>query len=105
MSDPRVIHKWSHKKQNQDKRNIYVIMKTMRPPDYYHNGFVATHALGHMMWPNAWVATKSLWWCADNQEGTLFSWKISYAKYYLMQHTNHIKKKIAYGYHVFVSAA
>ena len=23
-------------------------MKTMRPPGYHHNGFVATHALGHM---------------------------------------------------------
>ena len=29
---------------------IYVIMKTMCPPDYHHNGFVATHALGHMMY-------------------------------------------------------
>ena len=25
-------------------------MKTMRPPGYHHNGFVATHALGHMMY-------------------------------------------------------
>ena len=25
-------------------------MKTMRPPDYHYNGFVATHALGHMMY-------------------------------------------------------
>ena len=24
-------------------------MKTMCPPGYHHNGFVATHALGHMM--------------------------------------------------------
>ena len=29
---------------------IYVIMKTMFPPSYHHNGFVATHALGHMMY-------------------------------------------------------
>ena len=29
---------------------IYVIMKTMSPPSYHHNGFVATHALGHMMY-------------------------------------------------------
>ena len=28
---------------------IYVIMKTMCCPGYYHNGFVATHALGHMI--------------------------------------------------------
>ena len=25
-------------------------MKTMCPPGYLHNGFVATHALGHMMY-------------------------------------------------------
>ena len=31
-------------------RNIYTIIKTMCPPDYHHNGFVATHALGHMMY-------------------------------------------------------
>ena len=37
----------SHK---QDEHNIYVIMKTMCPPGYHHNGFVATHALGHMMY-------------------------------------------------------
>ena len=29
---------------------IYEIMKTMCPPSYHHNGFVATHALGHMMY-------------------------------------------------------
>ena len=37
----------SHK---QDERNIYVIMKIMCPPGYHHNGFVATHALGHMIY-------------------------------------------------------
>ena len=26
---------------------IYAIMKTMCPPGYHHNDFVATHALGH----------------------------------------------------------
>ena len=36
--------------QKQDGRNIYVIMKTMCPPGYHHNGFGATHALGHMMY-------------------------------------------------------
>ena len=29
---------------------IYIIMKTMYTPGYHHNGFVATHALGHMMY-------------------------------------------------------
>ena len=28
---------------------IYAIVKTMCPPGYHHNGFVATHAIGHMM--------------------------------------------------------
>ena len=29
---------------------IYVIMQTMCPPSYHHNSFVASHALGHMMY-------------------------------------------------------
>ena len=29
---------------------IYVIMKKMCPPGYHLNGFVATHALGHMIY-------------------------------------------------------
>ena len=28
-------------------------MKTMFPLGYHHNGFVATHALGHMMYVRA----------------------------------------------------
>ena len=36
--------------QKQDEHNIYVIVKTMCPPDYLCNGFVATHALGRMMY-------------------------------------------------------
>ena len=36
--------------QKQDERNIYAIMETMCPPGYHHNGFVATHALGHMLY-------------------------------------------------------
>ena len=43
-------HKSAQISQKQDERNIYVIMKTMCPPGYHHNGFVATHALGHMMY-------------------------------------------------------
>ena len=30
-------------------------MKTMCPPGYHHNGFVATHALGHMMYEHITV--------------------------------------------------
>ena len=46
---------------------IYVIMKTMCPPGYHHNGFVAIHALGHMMYNRTSCAqvhefaTKPLW--------------------------------------------
>ena len=36
--------------QKQDGHNIYAIMKTMCPPSYHHNGFVATHALEHLMY-------------------------------------------------------
>ena len=32
------------------ERNIYVIMKTKCPPGFHHSGFVATHALGQMMY-------------------------------------------------------
>ena len=36
--------------QKQDGHNIYAIMKTICPLGYHHNGFVATHALGHVMY-------------------------------------------------------
>ena len=36
--------------QKQDGHNIYAIMKTMFPPGYHDNGFLATDALGHMMY-------------------------------------------------------
>ena len=54
---------------------IYVIMKTMCPPGYHHNGFVATHALGHMMCRTSCAQVHELpqSHCGDNREGTLFS--------------------------------
>ena len=50
----------------------------MCPPGYHHNGFVATHALRHMMYimchtSYAQVHELSQSHCGDNQEGTLFS--------------------------------
>ena len=36
--------------QKQDGSDIYAIMKIMCPLGYHHNGFVATHALEHMMY-------------------------------------------------------
>ena len=64
--------------RKQDKRNIYEIMKTMCPPGYHHNGFVATHALGHMMYGTSCAQVHELHelpqsHCGDNREGTLFS--------------------------------
>ena len=32
---------------------IYSIMKTICPPGYHHNGLVATHALGYMMYTHS----------------------------------------------------
>ena len=68
ISDPRYIEcsnlLRSHTSMMSDEYNIYlyVIMKTKCRPGYHHNGFVATHALGQMMYS-----------CGDNREGTLFS--------------------------------
>ena len=36
--------------QKKDGRNIHVIMETMCPPGYHHNGFMTNYALGHMMY-------------------------------------------------------
>ena len=36
--------------QKQDGRNIFAIMKTMCPPGYHYNGFVAAHGLGRMIY-------------------------------------------------------
>ena len=33
--------------KKQDERNIYVIMKTMCPPGYHHNGFVVITGRAH----------------------------------------------------------
>ena len=33
----------------------YVIMKTMCPQGYIHNGFVGTHTLGHMMYAYIYI--------------------------------------------------
>ena len=49
-------------------------MKTMCPPGYHHNDFVATHAFGHMMYGScAQVYELPQSHCGDNREGTLFS--------------------------------
>ena len=47
INDPRQTEQSAQIWQKQDGRNIYEIMKTICPPNYHHNGFVATHALGH----------------------------------------------------------
>ena len=59
--------------QKQDEHNIYATMKTMCPPGHHHNGFVATHALGHMNL-GTWVQPYIM--------GTLFSWLYIYIYIY-----------------------
>ena len=67
--------------QKQDGRNIHVIMKTMCPPRYHHNGFLATNALGHVVYNlsasayphHTQVHELPQSHCGDNLEGTLFS--------------------------------
>ena len=36
--------------RKQEEHDIYAIMKTKCPPGYCHKSFVATHALGHIMY-------------------------------------------------------
>ena len=43
-------------------------MKTMCPPGYHHNGFVETHALGHMMYGCAQVHVPKSTSCAQVHE-------------------------------------
>ena len=65
--------------QKQDERNIYAIMKTICPPGYHHNGFVATHALAHVhhhylhRTSCAQVHELAQSYCGDNREDTLIS--------------------------------
>ena len=52
---------------------MHAIMKTMSPPDYHHNGFVATHALGQMNRKScAQVHEQPQSHYSDNQEDALF---------------------------------
>ena len=46
----------------------------MPPPGYHHNGFVATHALGHMMYTTVHHVPKYMSChkaidCGDNRQG------------------------------------
>ena len=48
--------------------------KTLCPPSYHHNGFVANHALGYMNRTlSAQVHELPQSRCGDNYEGTFFS--------------------------------
>ena len=50
---------------------LHAIIETMCPPGYYHNGFVVTHALGHMMY--GYTLLVPMTGRAHNGEDTLFS--------------------------------
>ena len=45
------------------------------PPSYQHNGFMATHALGHIMYSTSCAQVHELpqSHCGDNREDTLIS--------------------------------
>ena len=51
----------------------YAIMKTMCSPGYHHNGSVAAHVPGHMIYTCAQVYELPQSRCGDNRKGTLFS--------------------------------
>ena len=59
--------------QKQDERNIYAVMKIILPPGYHHNGFVAAHAVGNIMYSYAQVHELPQSHCGDNREDTFFS--------------------------------
>ena len=59
LSDPRDTQS-PQISQKQDGRNIYIILKTMCSPDYHHNGFMATHALGHMTYSTVHLVPKCM---------------------------------------------
>ena len=73
-------------------------MKTMCPPGHHHNGFVATHALGHMMCSytllvpmNIYISTNILNFC---------DFKFKYIIYYIVTlhafYMNLTKYKLSY---------
>ena len=37
----------------------YAIMKTMYPPGYHHNGFLTTHAPGHMIYGLTFITERA----------------------------------------------
>ena len=65
----------SHKSKMGDGYTMYAIMKTMCPPGYCHNGFVATDELGHMMYGTSRTQVHELLQshCGNNWKGRLFS--------------------------------
>ena len=51
--------------QKQDEHNIFVIMKIMYSFGYHHNGFVATHALRHMMYVTCHISCAQFHGCQE----------------------------------------
>ena len=89
--------------QKQDGRNIYAIMKIMCLHGYHHNGFVATHALGHMITvcvcclctSCAQVHELPQRHCGDNREGTLlYLYDIYIGHIYVIYKTNQVQMEV-----------
>ena len=76
--------------QKQDGRNIYVIMKTMCPLDYHHNGFMAARTLGHMMYGYTLLVPKKL----HAQETAIKVEQKSYITYRYQSSLNFSKPKL-----------
>ena len=68
----------------------------MWPPVYHHNAFVATHALGQMMYHTSWAQVHELLrsHCGDNQEDTLFSWLHIYYTHFVSVRSEHSEHTI-----------
>ena len=56
-------------------------MKTMCPPGYHHNGFVATHAFGHMMITYIYIY--------------IYIYKYKYIYIYICNHENNVPSRLS----------
>ena len=82
INDPQQTEQSAQIWQKQDG-HIYEIMKTMCPPNYHHNGFVATHALGHKAIVVITGRAHFLHDCIIRQLQRILHWWIPYVYIYI----------------------
>ena len=73
-------------------------MKTMYLSVYYRNGFVATHALGYMMYRCVQKHELPQSHCGDNRKGTLFSLLYTHTHTHTHRYTDIYVYKYIYKY-------